>query len=138
MVIFLLITILFISSFLDIKQEIVYSPFNICIVLLGFVKHISGFYDCLDIVLGYVFIPIILLILNVYKKDSIGYGDIEFISAMGIFLGYKKLVYAFFISVIFLFIYSRIVKKERYPFIPFLSIGFVIVLIFNQYNLLQL
>ena len=129
MEVYLLIIILFISSFLDIKQEIVYSPFNICIVLLGFVKHISGFYDCLDIILGYIFIPIILLILNAYKKDSIGYGDIEFISAMGIFLGYKKLVYAFFISVIFLFIYSRIVKKERYPFIPFLSIGFVIVLI---------
>lgn len=132
---FLLITILTISSYIDIKHHIVYMPFNIAIVLIGFVYNVIKKYIIIDVLLGYIFIPFILIIINTFKKDSIGDGDIEFISSMGIFLGYYRQTIAFFIGILSLFIYSLIYKKERYALIPFLSFGFIVVLlIFWNFN----
>lgn len=118
-----------ISCYLDIKDNTVYSPFNISISLLGFSFNVINGYKKVDIILGFSLIPLILTIINMFKNESIGDGDIEFISSMGIFIGYQKQVLAFFIGILLVFIYSFIHKKERYPLIPFLSFGFIIVLL---------
>lgn len=129
MEIFLLICILIISSYIDIKNEVVYSPFNIAISLLAFISNIINGYSKVDIVLGLIFIPLILCFINLIKNNSIGNGDIEFISCMGLYLGYKKQVIAFFIGILAVFLYSFVNKKERYPLIPFLSFGFALIVL---------
>lgn len=129
MEIFLLLVILLISSYIDIKENVVYSPFNMSISLLSFTFNVVNGYRKADIILGFTLIPLILMIINMFKNESIGDGDIEFISSMGIFIGYQKQVLAFFIGILLVFIYSTIHKKERYPLIPFLSFGFIITLL---------
>lgn len=131
MEVFLSIFVLAISSYIDIKHHVVYMPFNIVIVLIGFVYNVINKYIIIDILLGYILIPFILIIINIFKKDSIGDGDIEFISSMGIFLGYRRQAIAFFIGILSLFLYSLIYKKERYALIPFLSFGFIVVLLIS-------
>ena len=129
MEVFLLFIILVISSYLDYEKNIVYSPFNMAISLLALIHNIINDYNSRDILLGYLLIPLILFLINYVKNNSIGDGDIEFLSSMGIYLGYQKQVIAFFIGILVVFIYSLINKKERYPLIPFLSFGFVITLV---------
>ena len=99
------------------------------ISLLAFVNNIVNGYTLLNIILGYLVIPLMLCLINYIKSNSIGDGDIEFISSMGIYLGYQKQVLAFFIGILTVFVYSLINKKERYPLIPFLSFGFICVIL---------
>lgn len=118
-----------ISSYLDIKSYIVYTPLNITILLLAFFKHVFYKENLVNILFGLIVIPLILIILNYIKKDSIGDGDIEYLSALGFYFGYKLEVYAFFIGIFMIFIYSILIKKDKYPLIPFISIGFIAILL---------
>ena len=126
---FLLIIVMIISSYLDIKSYIVYTPLNITILLLAFFKHVFYKENLINIIFGLIVIPLILIILNYIKKDSIGDGDIEYLSALGFYFGYKMEVYAFFIGIFMIFIYSILIKKDKYPLIPFISIGFIAILL---------
>lgn len=126
----LIITIFILSSYIDIKSNNVYSPLNMLILVLGLVKHITSNFNIINILMGISVIPLVLLILNLIKRDSIGLGDIEYISALGFYYGYYIQTISLFISTILLLIYSLLNKKKRYPFIPFLSIGFMLTSLF--------
>ena len=129
----MILIILFISSIIDIKTRYVYSPLNILVLLLGLIKHLTSSFNLIDILLGLTVIPSTLILLNIIKKESIGDGDIEYLSALGFYYGYQIQVLAFFLSVLLIFFYSLFNKKKRYPMIPFISLSYLIVLYIFRY-----
>lgn len=72
----------------------------------------------------------------IFKKESMGGGDVKFMAMVGAFLGWKLAVLAFFIAPFFGAIFGIIVKirtkESLIPYGPFLAAGSLIALFFSQ------
>jgi leader peptidase (prepilin peptidase)/N-methyltransferase len=76
-----------------------------------------------------------------FKKESLGGGDIKLAAMLGAFLGWKNIILIFFASAVLGLIYAVIqmaisekVRKSRMiPFGPFLSLAGLIALFFGDY-----
>ena len=121
----LIIIICLILSFQDIKNGMIYSPLNCLLLIIGLS---TIFNNQILRIIGILIFPIILLIINNNYKEIIGDGDIEFISASGLILGFVKQNYMLLIACLLAGIYMLITKKKSLPMIPFLSIGLIICL----------
>lgn len=131
---FIVIYILLISAYIDLKTYYVLVPLNILILIVGLFVHLNEPYELLDVLLGISVLPTILIVINKVQKDSIGNGDIELIASMGFYFGYRKLVISFFIAILSLALYSLFKKKRYYPLIPFLSFSFILILFITWYH----
>lgn len=78
----------------------------------------------------------------VFKKESMGGGDVKLMAMVGAFLGWKSVLLVYFLSPLLalpLGIYVKFRKKEDYiPYGPFLSLSSVIVLFFGEFLLRNL
>lgn len=124
--IFIIVIICSILSYQDIKNKLIYSPLNCLLLLVGLATNNNS---NINNILGILLIPIILYLINYLYKQIIGEGDIEFISASGLILGFVNQNIMLFISCLIAYIYMFITKKESIPMIPFLSIGLIICLV---------
>lgn len=100
----------------------------------GFIPSISG------AVLGFgVFYLIAVLAFAVFKKEALGFGDVKFAAVMGVFLGWKALIFAMYCS----FLAGGIIggalmlmkfksRRDYIPFGPFLVAGSFITLFFKD------
>lgn len=122
----IIISLCLILSYEDIRYRVVYSPINSLLLITGLFINNSLIYKLLGIIL----IPTILVIINKYYKEIIGDGDIEFISASGLILGFYKQNIMLLICCLTAIIYTLITKKRIIPLIPFLSIGLIICILF--------
>lgn len=72
----------------------------------------------------------------VFRKESMGGGDVKLLAMVGAFLGWKIVLLAFFISPFFgaaVGIVLKLKKKvETIPYAPFLSLGSVVSLIWGK------
>lgn len=136
--ILIILPILVLQSIKDIKNNLINGYLNILLLLIGFIKNILINENIKDYLLGLIVIPITLLILNYFKKDSIGDGDIEYLSAIGFYIGYINIVISLFISTVLLIIYSLYKKKRKYPFIPFITIGVIINQLLIAINIISI
>lgn len=78
----------------------------------------------------------------VFKKESMGGGDVKLMAMMGAFLGWKAILLVYFLSPLLalpLGIYVKFKKKEDYiPYGPFLALAGVVVLFFGEFLLRNL
>ncbi len=122
-------SILIITSFIDIEHEII--PDKIVVftlvmgILLSFIDHISF----IDAVGGMMFGGGILLLLALVP-GVIGGGDIKLTFVLGIFLGFKGIIYAVLLAFItasmisIVLLLLKIKKRKDYiPLGPFLALG---------------
>ena len=123
--IIIVIAICLLLTIQDIKYRMIYSPLNCLLLIVGLASNNNLL--VLNI-LGIVLIPIILFLINYFYREIIGEGDIEFISAAGLLLGFVNQNVMLIISCILAIIYMTITKKKSIPMIPFLSIGLIICL----------
>lgn len=84
----------------------------------------------LEGVLGFVLSFVLLIIPYLIKRDSIGFGDIEAISACGMIIGFPNIFHFLFKTFLFVFIYGlylMITKKKEnmkeIPLAPFLLLA---------------
>lgn len=138
----LFVSILVAITFIDIDFQIIPDEFNVMGVIIGFghaffnKSFLSSLYG---MIIGVLFFVIIAYIgLFVFKKESIGGGDIKLAGALGAFLGWEILLSIFLsfaiggILAIFL-ILSRIKKKSEYiPFGPAMVLGGLISIFFGD------
>lgn len=72
----------------------------------------------------------------VFRKESMGGGDVKLLAMVGAFLGWKMVLLTFFISPFFGAIAGIMLKlkkkAETIPYAPFLSLGSVISLIWGK------
>jgi leader peptidase (prepilin peptidase)/N-methyltransferase len=134
---YLIVLFLFVLSTYDIKdygipKDLTHIFLGICILIFVFTFDISKIY--LPILIG-----VILLLLNILKK-SFGLGDILLILGLGILINKEQFIVFFWLSIIIALLYSigwmvakKInIKKAKIPMVPFLSISFVISVIYGE------
>ena len=119
--------ILLFQSITDYINNDVYSFFNLLLLLINInninLMNYSSF-----------LVPIILLIIN-KVTNGIGFGDIEIIFVLSfIFNIYELFLILFFASSLNL-IYAFFYKKDKYPFVPFLSIAILIIYFVSNANI---
>ena len=123
--IFLLIVLCLVGSIFDIKKRIVPDTLNLLISMLFMLnfKVINMF--------GLI-VPIIILIIAI-KYGGIGGGDVKFILAISLILGFYKSIVVVILGLITMLIFYIILKMVKgkcvksFPLIPFFSFWIIII-----------
>lgn len=151
------VTILIAIAFIDAKHQIIPDSLNIVLFCLGIVAVIySVFNPEISNILenycvlwweriisgtcgGLIFLMVRHFFSAALKKESLGLGDVKFISAIGLLFGYKILALTIFFSSLyacfFLLIKAICGKKttEAFAFGPFLVAGTITAAFFGNY-----
>ena len=137
--IFLSIILSYISV-IDLKYNIIPNKVIAIIFIFGVLFNIiSNTVAVRNMVIGFFIISVPLLIISIILKGSMGGGDIKLMAAAGAFLGWEKIVVAFFIASliasitsIILILLRRIKSKDMIPYGPFLSMGIFITGLYGE------
>ena len=138
----ILILLMILTFFIDLKHRIIPDVLTLPGVILGFllsflVDSPSVLNSALGAIAGgAIFYLAAVLGEALFKKESMGGGDIKLAMVLGAFLGWKNLILVFFLSAFFgtliggvALFFSRQVKKTRtIPFGPFLALAAVIAI----------
>lgn len=140
--IYLFITGVFLIGGIDKENYII--PDSIILYLIGvscayvLLNAFNGI-NSINNLIGFIVIPIVLLIINIIfkldksKEPPIGFGDIKYISVIGLFLGYGMQIIILPFSLILSGIGYLIHKYKQIPFGYYLSIATAISMIFSPY-----
>lgn len=141
---YVVILFLFTLSFYDYLSHSI--PKNLVHILLG-INIIFFFFFNFN--LGNIYLPLIicgvLLLINIFKK-SFGFGDILVLSAIGILQTFGEFFTTFWLAIFIALFYSLTVivkkkedvKKAKVPMIPFISIAFIISILWGEMIYFQL
>lgn len=120
----LLIILCIIGSIFDLRKRIMPDTINLLISMLCLINFKS-----INIIA--IVIPIMLLLLTI-KYDGIGGGDIKFILAISIVLGFYKTILVIVLgltTMITVYFLIKMVKwkcNNAFPLIPFFTLGIII------------
>jgi len=141
---------LVVSSFVDLKHRIIPDEISVGGIIVGFLFNAGfvfsshrpyDFYPLINSLLGIIIGGAIIYISGVignyiFKKESMGGGDVKLLAMVGAFLGYKKALFTFFAAPFFgtvVGIYVLIKKKDHIiPYGPFLSLAAFISLFWYE------
>lgn len=123
---------LFLLSLIDIKKrKIPIWGLIIGVAMSVLFQCITRDKDFILIVSG-AMTGIIFIVVSRVTNEKFGYGDSILILALGIFLGFWNILYLLFIAFLLAAVYSIFLlsvyhrgKKESFPFVPFLAMGYV-------------
>lgn len=134
---YIIILFLFVLSSYDIKEygipkDLTHIFLGVCLLIFIFTFDITKIY--LPILIG-----LLLLVINIFKK-SFGLGDILLILGLGILINKEQFIVFFWLSIFIALLYSigliiikKInIKKAKVPMVPFLSIAFVLTIIYGE------
>jgi leader peptidase (prepilin peptidase) / N-methyltransferase len=92
-----------------------------------------------DTLLGGIIGFLLLFLIAVVSKGGMGGGDIKLFAVLGILLGWKEVLLAFFFATflgatigIILLITGKVARKQKIPFAPFIAGGALLVYFFGQ------
>ena len=137
----MLFGILFFAGVVDLKKSIIpnslivaglvmYVVFALFSIFVAEV-NVKGFF-LLTLGGGFI-IGILLLLVLLISKNSLGMGDVKLFFVVGILLGLKNTYYVLLITVIImalvsiiLLILKKVTRKTAVPMAPFMAIGFLI------------
>ncbi|MGP1612384.1 MAG: prepilin peptidase [Catonella sp.] len=111
---------------------------NFFIFLIGVLKIVTDFTNLVDYVLGFFSISLLLILVYLVTKGrAIGGGDIKLMAVSGLFLGFGKVVLAFFLGCVFAsIIHSIRMKLNKSENIlalgPYLSAGILVSLFWGK------
>lgn len=142
--------LLIIIFFIDLEHKIIPDVISLPGIGLGLgfsllVKSITFWQSLAGFLIGGVFLYLIALLGDfLFKKESMGGGDIKMAAMLGAFLGWEKLLLCFFVAVLLgalvgiitTFFSSKVRESRVIPFGPFLALG-AFVSIFWSKELIQ-
>jgi leader peptidase (prepilin peptidase) / N-methyltransferase len=131
-----LICILLIISFIDIRDKIIPNELILITLFIGiiysFIGNISIYNAFLGMIIGGGIMFVLAIIPNV-----LGGGDVKLMFALGAFLGPIRIIWAILLAFIIASVFSiilliiKLIKKNEFiPFGPFLAIGTIIAYLF--------
>lgn len=127
----IIIIFLVFSAVFDLKYMIL-PDFSTIILMVSsliiwFVRYFGNWSYLWSGLISFLFLGFLYL---VTKKKGMGFGDVKLAFFMGLFLGYPKVIIAFYITFIvgalvalFLMAVKKVSKKTAIPFGPFLILG---------------
>lgn len=134
----LIISLLFVIIYIDIKKLYIPNTLNILLFILSIIFKGFEFNTIENSIIGMGLYPLPLLILYGYLSDLLGkevfgFGDIKILMNFGYILGYSKFfdIYIYYLisfisaSIIGVLFLLRREKRKEIPFSPFLIIGFL-------------
>ncbi|MBP5772916.1 MAG: prepilin peptidase [Eubacterium sp.] len=135
----LLICLILISVF-DVKEKRIPNSLVVSIFLLGLIGLCAGRVSYAESIVGFVVLPLIMLLLSRVTGYKIGMGDIKLISAIGFCLGFWDQLFAILIGfgTCFVYLLSTLIKnkgrefRNTYILGPFISFGVLFTLIINK------
>lgn len=131
--------------FIDLEHKIIFDRFQIILLALGAMSIFFDSYGWLSHVLGgaigfAVFFLVSFAFEKICKKEGLGGGDVKLVGAMGLLLGWQRLLLSMLASTIPAVIILLIVSARRknateeekqFPFAPFLVFGFLVAIFFG-------
>lgn len=136
---------LIIIAFIDLGEQVIPEVISLPGIVIGlilsfFVHHISFVNSALGIVIGGGIILVIRLAGSlIFKKESMGIGDIELAAMIGAFLGWRYITISLFLGFFLgaltgiILIISKIKSREdAVPFGPFIILGSFISLLWGE------
>ena len=143
----ILIPMLMSVFLIDLKKQIIPSRLTLSIfeigVIFSFIRGINNLNTAIEMWLGLVVGVVIFFIISfvgslVFKKETMGFGDVKLMGALGLCFGWRSIIVitivSFFMASIFsvlLIIFKKIKKQhinEFIPFGPFIVLGAVIAM----------
>ncbi|MGB7063329.1 MAG: prepilin peptidase [Candidatus Zixiibacteriota bacterium] len=138
----ILILLMILTFFIDLKHRIIPDVLTLPGVILGFLlSFLVDSPSVLNSALGAIAGGVIFYLAAVlgealFKKESMGGGDIKLAMLLGAFLGWKSVILVFFLSAFFgtliggaaLFFSKQVKETRTIPFGPFLALGAVIAI----------
>ncbi|WP_291584398.1 prepilin peptidase [Clostridium sp. UBA6640] len=131
---------------IDFNTKYVYNVTVYGAIILGviftLIEYING-YPIKDYIFGAllgggVFFTLILITKFIYKKEVIGYGDLEFSIIIGVFLGATSSILVFVLANILATIICMYMiakgesRKKTIPYTPFITIATFIVILYKD------
>lgn len=133
---FLILTPMLVSAFcIDYKLQIIPNRLTLTMLEVGiafsFFRGINNLNIAVEMWLGMILGAGIFLLLTylgnlIFKKETMGFGDVKLMASLGLFFGWRNViaitVLSFFIATVFilcLVIKNKIQKKQTEEFIPF-------------------
>ncbi|SFF92980.1 type 4 prepilin peptidase 1 . Aspartic peptidase. MEROPS family A24A [Desulfotomaculum arcticum] len=140
LMLWVLVSILIIAAVIDIYHRIIPDGLVITGVLAGIPLTVIQSPDKLiNGLIGFLIAGIIMLAIAVVSKGGMGGGDIKLSALMGLYLGWRGVLLALFISFffggmtgIFLLLSGRKGRKDPVPFGPFLALGAVLTALWGN------
>jgi len=134
---YIVVLFLFVLSSYDIKEfgipkNLTHIFLAVCLLIFVFTFDITKIYFP-------ILIAIVLILLNIFKK-SFGLGDILLILGLGVLITKEQFIVFFWLAIVIALLYSiglmivkKInIKKAKIPMVPFLSIAFVVSVIYGE------
>lgn len=119
---YILFTLLLVMSITDVINNDVNTLICIIIGILGLIFN-------KDISIMSFLVPVVLYIVNKFIK-GMGLGDIYLLIALSFIFNTYEISLICLLSSTMNLIYSRFIKKERYAFVPFISLASLIMYLF--------
>ena len=125
------IVFLVFSGVFDLKYMILPDFSTGILIVSALVLWYSGHFGDLNYILSSIFsFSFLGFLYLITKKRGMGFGDVKLAIFMGFFLGYPKIIVAFYIAFVvgaltslILIIYKKASRKTQIPFGPFLILG---------------
>jgi len=133
--------------FIDFEHKIIPDAISLPGIAVGFLLSLlTGYPGWIDSLIGILVGGGSLLLLGylgdfLFKKESLGGGDIKLAAMLGAFLGWQKILLVFIISavlgligaVLMMALSSKLKENRQIPFGPFLSLAAIIAFIGGDY-----
>lgn len=133
---FIILIPMLVSAFcIDYKLQIIPNRLSLTIfetgLIFSFIRGLSNLNIAIEMWLGLIVGATIFLCLTyvgniIFKKETMGFGDVKIMGALGLFFGWKSIIaisiISFFVATIFsiiLIIIKKIKKQDINEFIPF-------------------
>lgn len=138
-----LVVCLVILTVTDLEHRIIPDEIQIAVLVLGIIYRYSLDSEIYQYFSGSLFG--LGLAFSLYygflwwkKKEGLGFGDIKFFAASGMFLGVKAFIPFLFFSgvfgIVFAFVWKKLGGEEQFPFGPALAASMLLCLAYPEYT----
>jgi len=140
----LVCSMILVASFIDLEHKFIPDRFQIVLLMLGIIAVIfTNNVAVLDRILGFFVGGGVLLLfygvgLLLFKKETLGFGDIKLMAVCGLIIGWQNILLSLFAgaiigSVVLLFAQKTSGEKgKEYPFAPFLASGVLLAMFWGE------
>ncbi len=140
----LISSVLIVITFIDLQQMIIPDVLVVIILSLStfykvLIYFMGGSPEIFSSIIGLIMAGGLFLAIVLLSRGGMGGGDVTLIASLGFILGWKKILFAIFLSfilgaIISVFLLAAKLKsrKDPIPFGPFIVLGFFITLLWGQ------
>jgi leader peptidase (prepilin peptidase)/N-methyltransferase len=135
-----LISLAIVVSLIDLKEQVIPDSLIVVAATAGILLTvIDGSHSFTDALLGFGLGGGIFLAIAIVSKGGMGGGDVKFMAAMGLFLGWRLTLVALFLSFVtgglfgtFMLLTGKKKRKDAVPFGPFLGGSAIVATLYGQ------